>query len=250
MPAPKVPSRRLALALLAVWLVVTLAPQALAGGGEAEIAELVRDGLMVGIAGGALLLLVAALLGGYGRAIGLVGSAGSRLPLAGLAAAWVAAMLVVAFAGAGVPGLPALAFLVVNCVFVGVSEELMFRGFLLAAFRDAGGRRAVAWTALAFGAVHALNAVVTGEPVAAIAQAALAVGMGIWAGALRLRTGSLLLPVVLHGLWDLALFVGIVGETPLALSLLSIAGVVVLGVVGWRTLPANDPLPAAATTPA
>lgn len=236
MTATRAPSRPVAVGLLAVWLVVTLAPQVAGGGGDADIGALVREGVMIGIVGGALLLLVVALAGRYGPGVGLMGPSAGALRVGALPIAWVAAMLVVSLVGAGVPAMPALGFLLANSLAVGVSEELMFRGVLLGAFREAGVRRAVLGTAIAFGAVHALNAAVTGEPVTAIAQAALAVGMGIWAAALRLRTGSLLLPIALHGAWDFALFAGLAGDTPLALSLLSVAGVVVLGAWGWRSL--------------
>ena len=221
--------------------------QAVAGGGQTGIAELVRDELMIGVVGGALLLLVVAIAGGVGPAIGLVAPVPGTLRIAALPALWVAVMLAIAFGMAGIPAMPAIGFITANALLVGLSEELMFRGVLLSALGEMGPRRAVLWTALAFGAVHALNSFVTGEPVQAVLQSLLALGMGFWAGAIRLRTGSLLLPILLHGLWDLALLVGITGETPLALSVVSIVGVVVLGTMGWRALPTETPATAPAT---
>jgi membrane protease YdiL (CAAX protease family) len=65
---------------------------------------------------------------------------------------------------------------------------------------------AVALTTLAFGAIHILNVFMTGELRAALIQSAAAALSGLLFIALRLRTGSLWPPIIVHGLWDFATF--------------------------------------------
>jgi membrane protease YdiL (CAAX protease family) len=94
-------------------------------------------------------------------------------------------------------------------VLVPVGEELVFRGLVLGIlltqlrrrFGDAAGARlAVVHGALAFGAAHASNAIfgVTAPFVAV--QVVLATALGLVLGHLRVRTGSLIAPVLLHAL--------------------------------------------------
>ena len=83
----------------------------------------------------------------------------------------------------------------------------MFRGVLLQSLRRTVSIWvAVALTTLAFGAIHLLNVFMTGELRAAAIQAVAAALSGLLFIALRLRTGSLWPCIVVHGLWDFALF--------------------------------------------
>ena len=155
----------------------------------------------------------------------------------------VALLLVLAVAN-GLPASSVLIFLVINSLAVGVSEELAFRGVALRALRGTYPvRRAVLISAIAFGAVHSLNAIVTGDLAGAVTQSIFAIGMGMWAASIRVRTGSLSLPILLHGLWDLALFIALHGPagSPLLLvaSLSAIIFAVGLGVWGWRSVGAQ-----------
>jgi membrane protease YdiL (CAAX protease family) len=94
-------------------------------------------------------------------------------------------------------------------VLVPIGEELVFRGLLLGILVDQLRRRsgddegdhlAILYSALAFGAAHASNALfgVTLEFVAV--QVIVATALGLILGHLRLRTRSLVAPVVLHAL--------------------------------------------------
>ncbi|HSK90820.1 MAG TPA: CPBP family intramembrane glutamic endopeptidase [Euzebyales bacterium] len=93
-------------------------------------------------------------------------------------------------------------------VLVPLGEELVFRGLLLSWLMLRLGRRfaapsatrlAVGYSAVAFGAAHASNALF-GVGGFALLQVAAATLLGLLFGHLRVRTGSLLAPVLLHAL--------------------------------------------------
>ncbi|MCX4550425.1 CPBP family intramembrane metalloprotease [Streptomyces sp. NBC_01387] len=99
-------------------------------------------------------------------------------------------------------------------LFVGVGEELMFRGIGVHVFRRAGlteGKVAL-YSSLVFGAVHISNAF--GEGSQAIIQA-LVVSTSGYFFYLCLRVGGIiLLPMLVHGLWDTSLLSNLVGDKP------------------------------------
>jgi membrane protease YdiL (CAAX protease family) len=88
---------------------------------------------------------------------------------------------------------------------VGVNEEWLFRGLLLAAFcRWWGLRRGAIAASLAFGAFHVIN-VLAGQPPAMVAvQVLVTLLMGAIFLMAALGTRSLLLPMVGHALYDFA----------------------------------------------
>lgn len=95
---------------------------------------------------------------------------------------------------------PALVFALSN----GVLEEAAYRGALLGwTARVSGPWLALGGQAIVFGAAHASGADVGGSPLAL--GIALGIG-GFLAGWLRLRTGSLLLPIAWHVALDLPLY--------------------------------------------
>lgn len=114
-------------------------------------------------------------------------------------------------------------------VFVGVGEELMFRGVGVQVLRRAGlteGKVAL-YSSLVFGLVHVSNAIGAGAQ--AILQA-LVVSTSGYFFYLCLRVGGvILLPMLVHGLWDTSLFSNLVGEEPQAS--LGMALIIVLQVV-------------------
>jgi hypothetical protein len=96
-----------------------------------------------------------------------------------------------------------------NSLMVGLSEEWMCRGILLRGLEDGTGslRKAVWGSSVLFGAVHSLNVFVTGDLVPGLIQSGAAFMSGLLFCALRLRTGSLLPVIAVHGLWDASLFI-------------------------------------------
>jgi hypothetical protein len=233
------PSLRNALIALVIWVGITIGGGLVQAGGTSSVDKLASEGIVWGIPVAALFLLIA--YRGKWSQLGLVEPTSCRTALPAILA--VALLMALAVAN-GLPATSVLIFLVVNAMAVGLSEELAFRGVLLRALLGTYSvRRAVLISAISFGAVHSLNALMTGELVPALFQSCLAVGMGMWAANIRIRTGSLYLPMVLHGLWDLALLIvlnGVAGTTlALAVSVAALAFAAGLGVWGWRSVGAE-----------
>ncbi|MEU8700560.1 CPBP family intramembrane glutamic endopeptidase [Streptomyces sp. NPDC048680] len=101
-------------------------------------------------------------------------------------------------------------------LFVGVGEELMFRGIGVHVFKRAGfseGKVAL-WSSVIFGLAHVSNAI--GQGAQAIIQALVVCTSGYFFY-LCLRVGGvILLPMLVHGLWDTSLFSSMVGTEPVA----------------------------------
>lgn len=94
-------------------------------------------------------------------------------------------------------------------VLVPVGEELVFRGLLLGFLIDRLGRRvgvdrgnrlAVGYSAVAFGAAHASNVLFGVAASFVVVQVMAATLLGLVFGHVRVRTQSLLTPVLLHAL--------------------------------------------------
>lgn len=149
-------------------------------------------------------------------------------------------ILVTAIAGIGYGHLAGVGFtlsatLLVGTLFTGFSEELLFRGIVLQAFRDRTTEGwSAAWSSILFGLTHLINVVVLGS--GALWQAATAAGMGYVLYLCRRVSGSLLLPIVVHWLVDFSLdshTIGMLAEPSeladgaLALFLVEIAMIVV-----------------------
>ncbi|WP_406117543.1 type II CAAX prenyl endopeptidase Rce1 family protein [Streptomyces anulatus] len=160
---------------------------------------------------------------------------------------WVpASMLAVALLGLnyghlGDQSASLVASLLLLGLFVGVGEELMFRGIGVQVFRRAGlteGRVAL-YSSLVFGLVHLSNAFGAGAQ--AILQALIVSTSGYFFY-LCLRVGGLiLLPMLVHGLWDTSLFSNLVGDEPqaslgMALIIVLQAALIVLLLVRRRSI--------------
>lgn len=120
-----------------------------------------------------------------------------------------------------------LLWIVVAAVLVGFAEETLFRGIILRALREGGRREGVVVliSSLWFGFFHVTN-LVTGSPIAAVAgQVGAASCAGIALYLWRRATGSLVGGMVVHGLWDMSLF--LLGAHKLADSLMPQLGTLV-----------------------
>lgn len=197
-----------ALGALAVWAAITLlGGRWQAGAAHASLQALVTQNLLWGCAGRGRVH------GGRGLAHrrvapgGLPGAATGARAVAALAAGAVRAGHVRLRPGPGLPPAPVLALVLVNTLMVGFSEELAFRGVAWGAVRQAlpfwGGFFLVG---LLFGSVHVFNGLITGEWADAANQALNAFMSGALFLALRIRLRSIVPVMVLHGLWDCALF--------------------------------------------
>ena len=200
-------NKRLAISLAAFvgWMLITVV-----GGqihtGEAPLLEAVTRGLGWPFLLAALFLL-ALVVWQQWRDVGLNQlPSGRSLLLTWLPMLYIVVGLVLAVVF-GLPPVGVLLWILFNTFLVGLSEELMFRGVLLQAFRRTVSIwPAVVLTTVAFGAIHILNVFMTGELRSALIQSAAAALSGVLFIALRLRTGSLWPCIVVHGLWDFATF--------------------------------------------
>ncbi len=94
-----------------------------------------------------------------------------------------------------------------NTLFVGISEELMFRGIILSALvRKHSFIESAVIMSLAFGTVHILNIAITGEVLGSIIQAFFATFSGIIFLAIRVKTNSIYPAIILHWLFDFTIF--------------------------------------------
>jgi membrane protease YdiL (CAAX protease family) len=194
-----------ALGLLVVWMGITflMIP---AQDGDVALDVLVTQGIGPQFVAACAFLIVAALVLRWGD-LGFGPPRPGRTVLLGwLHLLFIAGFVAVAVAG-GLPPSTVVLFVLVNTLMVGFSEEVMFRGFLLSAFRGVMGVwPAVIVTSVMFGAVHVANGFITGAWGAAGMQATMAAMSGLAFAAIRVRTGSLWPGIVLHGLWDCGLF--------------------------------------------
>ncbi len=95
--------------------------------------------------------------------------------------------------------------LLLGCLLVGVGEELMYRGIGVVTFRSLGfseGRVAL-WVAVIFGLSHATN--IISEGAKSIIQVLVTMVAGYFFYLIRRVAGTLLVGMVLHGLWDFGL---------------------------------------------
>lgn len=188
--------------VLLAWAgIMTLATHFTAGS-QTSIVQFVSHGIAwpIIIAAGFLLLVV------WSMGWKDVGFSRFNVVLA-LRLVWLPAIYVVAFGTmATILGLPPaenLAFILINTSFVGLSEELMFRGVLFSGLRSRLGLRSSIWLCcILFGAVHVLNALQTGQWAVAALQAVAAFMTGTMLLAIRLRAGSLYPVIILHAVWD------------------------------------------------
>lgn len=128
-------------------------------------------------------------------------------------------MLVVAVLGVNYPNLAEqpvslVLSLLAMTLFVGIGEELMFRGLGVQVFKRAGfseGKVAL-WSSVVFGLVHVSNAF--GEGAQAVLQAVIVSTSGYFFYLCLRVGGTLLLPMLVHGLWDFGLLSNMVGADP------------------------------------
>ncbi|CAA9233380.1 MAG: hypothetical protein AVDCRST_MAG76-1307 [uncultured Acidimicrobiales bacterium] len=126
----------------------------------------------------------------------------NRLWLAWLPALYVAASLA---GGTEARALLAVLGIAALALAIGFEEELWTRGLVLESLRWKGTTVAVVLSSLWFGLLHSLN-LLSGQPFTAnLAQIGFATAFGLAVGALRVRVGTLWLPIALHALYDLGI---------------------------------------------
>jgi membrane protease YdiL (CAAX protease family) len=205
----------LAVAVIAVWAAITIGGSMVAAGPDTPLDTLVSSTFMVPVLlAGAFVAVVVQFKGWWGRMGRMAPRTASSLMLLWLPLVFIANF---AFAAAGAPLPPTgvIGMVAVNTLMVGISEELAFRGMLWSQVRE----RLPFWpgfllVSALFGTVHVLNGLITGNWSGGAIQAFNAAVTGALFLALRIRTGSLLVVIVLHALWDFMLFFASASDGP------------------------------------
>lgn len=133
--------------------------------------------------------------------------------------------------------------LVVGTLMTGVSEELLFRGIALQSLRDKVSEGwAALWVTVLFGSLHLVNLLVVGA--GAIGQALLAMPIGFLLYLSRRVSGGIVVPIVIHWLYDFAIFSQTVGtaetdstDNGFYLFVMSIVLLLVVAVMRTRIAP-------------
>lgn len=192
-----------ALGLIALWIAPGLlaAPDAPTGLTPLDV---LGAGVQPALLVGALVLALSALVTRW-RGLGLGRPQGRTWRLL-----WLPALYILLFGiGAALGGsavLPLLPVLLLNTALVGWIEEALFRGFLYSGLRDVlRPWPAILLSSALFGLAHLPNAAWTGDLGTAGLQAVVTAGLGLTFIAIRLRSGSLWPPVLLHAAWNLGL---------------------------------------------
>jgi membrane protease YdiL (CAAX protease family) len=102
-----------------------------------------------------------------------------------------------------------IAWLLVGTIAVGIAEETLTRGLVLTAMRGGMGEvGAWFWSSLLFGLLHGANIVLGQDVGPTLQQIVFAFVFGSVLYAARRSTGTLLVPIALHALWDFTTFMG------------------------------------------
>jgi membrane protease YdiL (CAAX protease family) len=131
-----------------------------------------------------------------------------------------------------------------NTIFIGISEETMFRGLMFSGLSKRFSYwPAVLLTIVLFGGIHLFNIITTGAVGQSILQTFLAMLSGALYLAIRLSMGSIIPAIIIHILWDwVAVLAPAAPTTPEQFSpwdllgFVAVAKPVVFGILGFWVL--------------
>ena len=97
-----------------------------------------------------------------------------------------------------------LPLVLVGCLLVGFAEELATRGVLVVGLREGGSAELVVWlvSSVLFSLLHAMNALFGQSGRATLVQLASAFVAGTALYVTLMSTGTLIVAMILHALWD------------------------------------------------
>jgi hypothetical protein len=238
-----------ALLVFAIWALLTFVLKYVIGEDETNIplSKLVTEKLNYGIFFAALSLVLFSFLLKCHVRVGLV----ARAPFYNKILIVPLLIILISLAGSYYGGAfsdrSLIKWVLINTFFVGMSEELMFRGFLMSSFTNKFGYwPAVIWSSALFGAVHVINGFTTGEFGLAAIQALFAMSSGLLFLAVRVKTLSIIPAMFVHWIWDFTVFVsGSIersADNPLTLipPVMLLLGPVIFGIMGILALRNRD----------
>lgn len=217
----------------ALWLVADVNYETVA-----DSAENALRGIVLPVGAGAVFLAAAATwLGWWRPALFEPNRAGPRWALAVPVLVLVVAVVGVAGIDFGADVGSLLPVLALGVLLVGFSEELLTRGLMLVGFRGSVSERG-AWlaTSALFGLLHGINVLFGQSLGSTIQQVILAFCIGSALYVSRMVTGTLLVPMVLHAIWDFGTIgtEGTDGEPVPGVGLLIWPAIVIALVAAWK----------------
>jgi hypothetical protein len=114
-------------------------------------------------------------------------------------------------------------------LFIGIGEESVFRGVLWRAFEARGILVTAFATSVLFGAMHLIGLLTDIPWQIVTSQAVFAFGAGMMFAAVRLASGSLLAPIMLHAVFDASAIVAAGGLSEMIDDTLTVAHLLIPG---------------------
>ena len=175
-------------------------------------------GIVVPVAIGALaLIVVATLLGWWRPALRELPGGPARPPrwlLAVPILVFVAALLGIDYGNLGDMGAAMILWLAIGTALVGFSEEIAYRGLAVVGFRGGYGEvRVWLFTSLLFGLLHGVNVILGQGAVLTVRQVVFAFVLGSVFYAIRRISGTIVVAMVVHALWDFGTFTHVAGQS-------------------------------------
>ena len=129
-----------------------------------------------------------------------------------------------------------LAIIFVTTLAVGIGEELMFRGLVFYWFRDLSVRKQILISALTFGGMHLLGLLSNIDSTIIFAQVYFVAGLGITVAYARARDYSIMLPIMVHFVFDF-ITIGSKGGVENAAATATpeqmVIGILAVGTIAW-----------------
>lgn len=191
-----------------IWASITLIPGIIKLNGKTqELGSQLTKAPDYSILAAALFTLVVVFLTGSGKQTGLTFSNFKNLKIFRLQSVIILICTLFLIYHYDVQNIYAMMWLFLNCIFVGISEELMFRGILLSGLtKDWGYKMAAITVIVVFGLVHVLNAFTTGKIGEGALQAFMTMCSGMLLLSYRVKSGTIILAMIFHAVWDFIAF--------------------------------------------
>ena len=129
-----------------------------------------------------------------------------------------------------------LAIIFVTVIVGSFGEELMFRGLVFHWFRDLSVRKQILISAFSFGGLHLLGLFSGIDPAIILAQVYLAAGFGLIFGYARARDYSIMIPIMIHVIFNLITLGskgGVVEAASAAPTEQVVVGMLAVGTLSW-----------------
>jgi len=137
---------------------------------------------------------------------------------------FIATLLGIDYGNLGNMGAAMILWLAIGTAGVGFSEEITYRGLALVGFRRGYGEvRVWLFTALLFGLLHGVNLVLGQGAVLTVRQIFFAFVLGSIFYAIRRITGTIVVVMVIHALWDFGSFSHVAGKAGAVTAKIDIA---------------------------